>query len=165
MQTTNNPNIEEIRHRVHTSYNELNQLLAGPLANIDPARLYHSPAPGEWTIMENLAHILEFLPYWGNQITKLIAHPGQPFGRTQQDEQRLQAIAAHASDTLLQIRTALPTSYQHLDTILSQLQDSDLNLTGHHPTQGNRTLGWFINEFVAKHLADHVLQLKQTISA
>jgi hypothetical protein len=160
MSTVSNPRIEEIRHRVRVAYNELNQLLDGPIASMDTARIYHSPEPGEWTIMQNLAHIIEFLPYWGNEAAKLVAHPGQKFGRTRQDEGRVRAIAEHGSDSLAQARAALPESYEYLDKVLRQLQDSDLELTGHHPTWGEHNLAWFIDESVAKHLEDHVLQIK-----
>ena len=110
--------------------------------------------------MENLAHIIEFLPYWGDEIAKLVLRPGQNFGRTQMDEERLRAIAEHGSDSMVQARVALPKSYEHLDKILCQLQDSDLELMGHHSTKGERTLGWFIDEFVVKHLEDHIQQIK-----
>jgi hypothetical protein len=161
MPTISNPRTEEIRHRVHASYNELSQLLDGPIANMDTTHIYQSPGSGEWTIMENLAHITEFLPYWGNEIAQLVAHPGQNFGRTQKDEGRLHAIAEHGSDSLAQVRAALPESYEHLDKVLHQLQDSDLDLTGHHSTMGDHDLAWFIDEFVAKHLDDHILQIKR----
>src|SRR5215469_3750346 len=127
MTTTNNPRVEEIRRRVRASYIELDQLLDS-LATIDTIHIYQSPSSGEWTIMENLAHIIEFLPYWGKEIAKLVAHPGQNFGRTQQDEGRLRAIAEHGSDSLAQVRDELPESYEHLDKVLRQLQDSDLEL-------------------------------------
>ena len=110
--------------------------------------------------MENLAHIIEFLPYWGKEIAKLVARPGLNFGRTQQDEGRLRAIAEHRSDSIAQAKAALPESYEHLDKVLRQLQDSDLELMGHHSTMGEHKLGWFIEEFVVKHLEDHVLQIK-----
>ena len=31
-------------------------------------KLYQRPAENEWTLMENIAHIIEFMPYWGNEI-------------------------------------------------------------------------------------------------
>ncbi len=58
--STNNPKVEEIRHSVQSSYNELNQLIAERLATLDPAKLYQRPAGNEWTIIESLAHIVEF---------------------------------------------------------------------------------------------------------
>src|SRR5205085_10410950 len=127
-----NPEVEAILLSVQKSYHELNQLIDGPLARLDPQKLYKSPAEDEWTIMQNLAHIVEFMPYWANEVEKLVARPGQNFGRTAKQEARLQAIRDHGTDNLAQIRAALPESYARLEEVLSGLKDSDLRLTGQH---------------------------------
>src|SRR5216684_7304623 len=106
-----NPNIEAIRLSVQKSYHELNQLIDGPLAKLEPGKLYETPAENEWTIMQNLAHIVEIMPYWAGEIEKLVAEPERNFGRTQQDEGRLRAINEHGTDSLDEIKGALPGSY------------------------------------------------------
>ncbi len=155
-----NPNVEAIRLSVQKSYAELNQLIDGPIASLERDKLYKSPAANEWTIMHNLAHIVEFMPYWADEIEKLVATPGQNFGRTQQHEGRLRAISEHGTDSLEQIRAALPGSYARLEEVLGNLKDSDLELTGHHPKVGEKSLGWFIENFVTQHLIDHLEQIK-----
>jgi hypothetical protein len=104
------------------------------------------------------------MPYWGNEIAKLAATPSQPFGRTQQHEGRLRAIAEHGKDNLAQAKAALPGSYEHLDHVLSSLKDSDLALHGQHPKYGDRDLAWFIEEFVTQHLDSHIDQMQHAIS-
>ena len=130
---------------------------------LDPLQLYVTPAKDEWTIMQNLAHILEFMPYWGSEIAKLVAHPGQNFGRTMQHEGRLQFIEAHKHDTIPQILAAFPASQAQLEAVLNTLTDSDLSVTGNHPKFGEQSLEWFINEFVCQHLKDHVEQLESCV--
>ena len=161
---TANPKVEEIRRSVQSSYDELNQLITERLATLDPAKLYQQPSENEWTIMESLAHIVEFIPYWANEIEKLVAAPGQKFGRTMQDARRLQAISEHGSDDLEQIRAALPGSYACLAQVLGELKDSDLALTGNHSRFGDQTLAWFIEDFVTHHLASHLEQLHQCLA-
>ena len=158
--STSNPKVEEIRRSVQSSYNELNRFIAEQLVPLDPARLYQRPAENEWTIIESLAHIVEFMPYWAGEIEKLVAEPGRNFGRTMQDAGRLQAISEHGSDNLVQIRAALPGSYARLEQVLSHLKDSDLALTGRHPRFGDQTLEWFIEDFVTHHLTNHLEQLR-----
>src|SRR6266849_10973691 len=109
--TPANPNVESIRENVRNSYAELHQLIDGPLASLDMSKLYKSPAENEWSIMQNLAHIVEFMPYWAGEIEKLVANPGQNFGRTAQHEGRLRAISEHERDSLEQVKVALPASY------------------------------------------------------
>jgi hypothetical protein len=160
-----NPEVEAIVLSVQKSYKELNQLIDGPLARLDPQKLYKSPAEGEWTIMENLAHIMEMMPYWANEIEKLVARPGQNFGRTAQDEGRLQGIREHGTDDLAQTRAVLPVSYARLEEVLCRLKDSDLKLVGHHIRYGEKSLDWFIEEFVTGHLTNHLEQIKLCLAA
>jgi len=161
----NDPKVEEIRRSVQSSYDELDRLITERLAALDPAKLYQQPAENEWTIMESLAHIVEFMPYWANEIEKLVAAPGQKFGRTMQDAGRLRAINEHGSDDLEQLRAALPGSYVRLAQVLGELKDSDLALTGNHSRYGEKTLAWFIEDFVTHHLASHLEQLNACLAA
>src|SRR2546421_4991695 len=138
-----NPKVEKIRQSVHDSYAELVMLIDGPLTALNPEKLYLAPAENEWTIMQNLSHIVEFMPYWANEIEKLVARPGQNFGRTMQHEGRLQAIREHGSDSLEHVKAALPGSYARLQEVLGKLRDSDLELSGIHSRFGEKSLDWF----------------------
>ena len=71
--STSNPKVKAIRRSVQSSYNELNRFIAQELMTLDPVKLYQRPAENEWTIMESLAHIVEFMPYWADEIEKLVA--------------------------------------------------------------------------------------------
>src|SRR5579872_729116 len=161
--TPANPRVEAIRQSVQHSYTELNELIDGPLAKLDSQKLYQVPAENEWTIMQNLAHVAEFMPYWANEVAKLVAHPGQNFGRVMTDERRLKFISDHEHDTLPQIHDLLPARYAQLEKVLSSLKDSDLELTGVHVRYGEKTLDWFIEDFVTKHMSDHVVQLREAM--
>ncbi len=155
-----NPEVDAIRENVRHSFTALNQLIDGPLANLDTSKLYQSPSENEWTIMQNLAHVMEFMPYWAGEIEKLVGEPGKNFGRTAQDERRLRGISEHEKDDLSRTKAALLVSYTRLDEVLGSLKDSDLALTGKHPKYGEKSLEWFIEEFVTGHLSGHVEQIK-----
>ncbi|GAC1560622.1 MAG: hypothetical protein NVS2B2_22260 [Ktedonobacteraceae bacterium] len=159
-----NSNVQAIRQSVTSSYNELHQLL-GQLILSPANKLYETSIEGEWTFMENIAHIIEFMQYWGEEIVKLVAKPGQVFGRTQQDEARIRGIEDHKQDTLKDAQGALEQSYLHLDKVLSTLNDSDLELKGHHLKFGDQTLAWFIKDFVTDHLTNHIVQMKRCLAA
>src|SRR5260370_30739247 len=135
-----NPEVDAIRENVRNSYTAFNQLIDGPLAILDASKLYQSPAENEWTIMQNLSHIVEFMPYWASEIEKLLAEPGRDFGRTPQDVGRLQGISEREMDSLKVIKAALPVSYARLDEVLGRLKDSDLELTGQHVRDGEKTI-------------------------
>lgn len=156
--------IDAIRQSISVRYTDLQQVVDEQLTRVDPALLYRVPEPGEWTIMENLAHVVEFLTYWADEFAKVVAHPGSNFGRTQQHEGRLGALSEHGRDTLEQVRDALPRSYSYLEQVLATFQDSDLALTGIHPRYGEQTLEWFINDFVTVHLSDHREQMQADLA-
>lgn len=161
--TPANPKIAAILQSVQHSYKALNERIDSSLAALDPQKLYQPPAENEWTIMQNLAHVAEFMTYWANEIAKLVANPGQKFGRVMTDERRLKFISDHGNDTLSQIKSLLPTSYARLEEVLSSLKDSDLSITGIHPRYGEKSLDWFIEDFVTKHMSDHVVQLREEV--
>ncbi len=158
-----NPKVEAIRESVRNSDATLHQLIDGPLAQIDVSKLYQSSAKNEWTIMQNLAHIVEFMPYWAGEIEKLLTEPDCEFGRTHEDVGRLQGISEHEMDSLSSIKAALPGSYARLDGVLARLNDSDLELTGKHVRYGEKPLDWLIEEFVTNHLSGHVEQIKRCL--
>lgn len=155
-----NPKVEAIRRSVQESYEELNQLIDDQLAELETEKLYQTPTEGEWSIMQNLAHIAEFMPYWAGEIEKLLAKPGQNFGRTMQHEGRLQFIRDHETDSLVEIQALLPGSYERLMGVLGNLKDSDLELAGIHSRYGEKPLEWFIEEFITQHLKNHLEQIR-----
>ncbi len=160
---TDNPHVQAIRQSVTSSYTELNRLIAERLMRLPTQKLYATLVEGEWTIMESVAHIIEFMPYWGDEIAKLVALPGQNFGRTKEDEARIRAIEQHKLDSLETARGALARSYTYLDEVLGTLKDNDLELKGHHSKFGEQTLAWFIKDFVTDHLTNHLEQLSRVL--
>lgn len=159
-----NPRIKAIQQDCQNSYDELNRMIDNELAALPAEKLYLTPFGDEWTIMESLAHITEFMRYWADEITRLVAQPGINFGRTKEDPYRIAFISNHSQDRLAQIKAALPTSYQHLEKVLTGLQDSDLELTGHHAKFGDRSLDWFIEDFVTGHFRNHLTQLREALA-
>ena len=161
--TPANPKTEAIRLSAQQSYAELQRLIDGPLASLETSKLYIIPAENEWTIMQNLSHIVEFMPFWAGEIEKLLAEPGRNFGRTAEDEGRLRGISEHETDSLEEVKTALPGSYARLAEVLGRLQDSDLELVGRHMRYGEKPLIWVVEEYETGHLQGHVEQIKKCL--
>ena len=160
-----NSKVEAIREQLKHSSASLYQLIDGPIAALPLNKLYQAPTEDEWTIMEILAHLVELMPYWADEVAKLVAQPGQNFGRLSQQEERLAALRDHGHDGLEQVKAALPKSYRCLDQALSHLQGSDLTLTGHHMIFGERTLAWFIDELIVQHVHNHIVQMQESLQA
>lgn len=163
---SSNPKMEWIRYEVNTSYKELINLIDNPLANLEPKeKLKQSLEEGEWTIMETLAHVLEFMVYWAGEFDKVVKNPGAVFGRNPDNAARNMYITKHKNDSLEEMKKALPEKYKVLQDVLDRLQDSDLQIVGRHVRHSTRTLEWAINEYVIKHLGDHVKQIQNYLEA
>ena len=158
-----NSKVEAKREQIRISNIILHQLIDGSLARLEPGKLYQSPTENEWTIMQILAHIVEFMPYWAGEIEKVRIEPGSTFGRTHEDVGRLQGVSRREMDSLSNIKATLPGSYARLDEVLGKLRDSDLELTGKHVRQGEKSIGWLIDDLVTNHLSGHVDQIKSSI--
>ena len=161
--STQNLDEHAIRQSVTSSYTTLKSLIEEQLVRLPTEKLYATLVEGEWTIMESLTHIIEFMPYWADEIAKLVAQPGKNFGRTKEDIARIRAIEEHKHDSLETTSSALTRSYTYLDGVLGTLKESNLELKGHHSKFGEQTLAWFIKDFVTDHLTNHIEQLKRTI--
>ena len=159
-----NPKVEAIRESVRNSIATLHLLIIGPLSHADSGKLYQSPAENEWTIVQNLAHIVEFLPYWAGEVEKVLAEPGCLFGRTPDNAGRLQGISQHELDSLSKIDAALSESYAKLDEVLRKMQDSDLQLIGKHVRYGEKSVDWLIDDLIVDHLKGHVEQIQQNLT-
>jgi hypothetical protein len=65
--------------------------------------VYQIPGEGEWSAMQNLAHVAEFVPFWAVRARDFaIGRLGeQPFGRTPEEwDQRALAVSEHANASL-----------------------------------------------------------------
>jgi uncharacterized damage-inducible protein DinB len=158
-----NSKVEAIRESVRDSIATLHMLINGTLHRLDASRLYQSPAENEWTIMQNLAHIVEFMPYWAGEVEKVVAAPGCIFGRTHENAGRLQGITEHEMDSLSKIEATVTQSYASLDQVLRKLQDSDLEIIGKHVRYGEKSIGWLIDDLIVDHLHGHVEQIKSSL--
>ena len=161
--SSENPKMDEVRRSVEDSYNRITQLVDEKLVKLEPGQLYQAPAENEWSLMQSLAHIVEIMPYWANEIDQLVKAPGQKFGRVMSDEKRLRAIAEHGRDELAEAQAALPGGYARLKEVLAGLTDADLAKTGIHSKYGEKPLEWHMREFVTNHLRNHLSQLQECL--
>src|SRR5581483_5616020 len=51
------------------------------------------PAPDKWSIQEILGHMEEAVPYWANEMERVVSHSGTEWGRNHEDAARLAALA------------------------------------------------------------------------
>ena len=87
-----------------------------------PAGLLHwVPADGVWTVMDNLCHIREFVPFWTGEALRIVRRSGEPWGRDHTDTGRLAAVTNttghRLEDVVADIREAVTRSAETLRSL------------------------------------------------
>lgn len=117
------------------------------------------PPDGEWSVLENLVHVVEFLPYWADQLPAVVAHPGAPFGRTHEDPARIAWVDEHGHDALGDVLPALTGAASRACRQLCSIPEEAWELTGRH-RRGEMTLREITEFFLVEHLEDHFRQAR-----
>ena len=128
-------------------------------------QLYRQPPDGEWTPIENLVHVVEFLPYWAEQVQRVVDQSGKPFGRTHDDPARAGWIDEHAGDEVDEVLTALGVAANQAADVLQALPESAWQATGVHANRGEMTLTEIVEFFLTVHLRDHAAQARRAVAA
>jgi hypothetical protein len=122
------------------------------------------PALGErWDRGQVWAHLVEFVPYWMEQIQHVIeAESDQPvpFGRVKTDPDRIAAIQAGRHHPVAGQWEELENEIGDLKAFLTGLADEEWDRTGEHPTLGTMTVPQMVERFLVDHLDEHATQLE-----
>lgn len=116
----------------------------------------------QWQANQVWGHIAEFMPYWLDQIDKVIAQFGGqavPFGRTKEDAARLEGIAAGLGvsipDQMANVRQALEQARSYL----ANLTPEQWQAIGLHARRGEMPVPAIVQTFMLDHLEEHAAQL------
>jgi uncharacterized damage-inducible protein DinB len=150
--------------RIARLQNGVKQLL-DDVRNLPDEALYRDPPDGEWSVMRNLAHVAEMLPYWAHQAEAIARAPGEPFGRTHDDPQRIGAIEEHSDDVLEETVTRIEASAAECLEVLRALPPDAWSKAGEHPSRGTMTVEQMVDAFIVGHVAAHVRQVEEALEA
>jgi len=127
--------------------------------------LTRPPAAGEWTFMELAAHSAEIYAYWAKQLAYVRAHPGQPFGRTASDLDRIRFVEEHKSDSLDGLVERIQRGAQAAAAELRAFTNYEWRtVTGLHAARGLMDMDFIAHLFVSGHAEEHLKQLEETLT-
>ena len=122
------------------------------------------PGSGErWEAGQVWAHMAEFIPYWMNQVRRVIdARDAEPvaFGRTKQDAERNAAIARDRSQPVGVLWNGVRADIDALRRFLEQMESTSWARRGLHPSIGVMPMPRIIDDFLVGHLEQHANQLE-----
>ena len=64
-----------------------------------PSSFTGFPPSGVWTVMDNLCHIREFVPFWTGETLRIVQRPAEPWGRDHTDTGAPRRRHEHRGDT------------------------------------------------------------------
>jgi uncharacterized damage-inducible protein DinB len=132
-----------------------------------PAELIHwLPAEGVWTVMDNLCHIREFVPFWTGETLRIVQRPTEPWGRNHTDTARLAAVTNTAAQGLADIVTDIREAVRRAADTLSRLSDADLasEATSKNPRWGVKPASFVVDDLLVHHVAKHQGQIRRNVS-
>lgn len=132
-----------------------------------PAELIHwVPAEGVWTVMDNLCHIREFVPFWTGETLRIVQRPTELWGRDHTDTARLAAVTNTSAQGLADIVTDIREAVRHAADTLSGLSDADLasEATSKNPRWGVKPASFVVDDLLVHHVAKHQGQIRRNVS-
>ena len=127
-----------------------------------------NPSEEEWSIMQIMAHIVEAVPYWLDEINELVQSPGKEWGRNHLQQRRLDAVSQAAVDA-----TSVTEMLQKLEKIKQQVKEGIENLTAvqlaaeapsRNPNFGTKPLSFIIDHLIDQHVNKHEGQIQRNLS-
>ncbi|WP_019636440.1 DinB family protein [Paenibacillus fonticola] len=132
---------------------------------LSPELIKWKPAEDKWSVMEVLVHMDEALPYWLDEITRLLDKPGTEWGRGLQDEKRLAALASAGQRSLHEVLASLEQIIQRVEQVLGPITSDQLQQESpsRNPRFGTKPLSFVIQHLVVDHANSHDKQIKRNI--
>ena len=129
-------------------------------------RFDHAPEAA-WGPRETLAHLEEMLAYWLGEAERVVdmeAGP-EPFGRLATDSVRLAVIERDRTLPIRELVARVTVGIERWRGRWAQLDATERDRSGLHPTLGTLQVSDISTRFVAGHLEDHLDQLDAALPA
>ncbi|MEH6948438.1 DinB family protein [Bacillus sp. JJ634] len=151
-----------------TSVNESIDRIIETVKGLSEETIRWNPTEEEWSIMQIVAHIVEALPYWVEEIEQLVQSPGQEWGRNHLHEGRLQAVSPATVDAV-----SVEEMLQALEGVKQKVESGIGNLTteqlaaeapSRNPNFGTKPISFIINHLIDQHVNKHEGQIQRNLS-
>ncbi len=156
--TTPQQSAARLKEVVEEILNEVNRM---------PAELVSwKPAPEVWSVLENLCHIDEFVPFWTDETLNVVRDRRHAWGRDHTDTRRLGAVQAAGTRTLHDVERSIRAGTADAAAKLSTLRDADLHIeaTSKNPRWGLKPAGFIVDDLIVHHVEKHLGQIRRNVA-
>ncbi|USK71882.1 DinB family protein [Peribacillus asahii] len=151
-----------------TSVNESINRIIETVKGLSEETIRWNPTEEEWSIMQIVAHIVEALPYWVEEIEQLVQSPGQEWGRNHLHEGRLQAVSSATVDAIsvAELLQALEEVKQKVESGIGNLTAEQLSAEApsRNPNFGTKPISFIIDHLIDQHVNKHEGQIQRNLS-
>lgn len=140
---------------------EVQRELLKELRLVPPQVFYSSPVPGEWSLGQILAHIVEIESFWIDKIRAALKAGIEEIDRTEEEEAaRLSFVQEHGHDPVNRLMEQLGEATRHLNETLSLIHQEELSRPLRRIRWGDSTAAELIERVIIRHIDGHVQQIK-----
>ena len=133
---------------------------------LPPELIHWVPAEGVWTVMDNLCHIREFIPFWTDEALRIVQRPSELWGRDMTHAGRLAAVTNTSAYRLEKVAADIRELVGRSAATLKTLTDEQLALeaTSKNPRFGVKPASFVVEELLVHHIAKHQGQIRRNVS-
>jgi fumarylpyruvate hydrolase len=136
------------------------------VARLPAGLITWQPAADVWSVMDILCHVQEFVPYWTAQTLRVIERPGESWGRTHGDPDRLAAVTNTSARKLSDVTAAIQQSAAESAARLSRLTDAELDVEAlsRNPRWGVKPAQFLVDHLIVEHIEKHIGQIRRNVT-
>ncbi len=133
---------------------------------LPPAIITWIPGEGVWSVMDNLCHIREFVPFWTGETMRIVRHPDEQWGRDHTDTGRLAAVTGTAANTLEDVAADIRRLVRQSVETLSDLSVAELSVeaTSKNPRWGRKPASFVVDQLLVHHAEKHLGQIRRNVT-
>ena len=133
---------------------------------LPPELIHWVPSAGVWTVMDNLCHIREFVPFWTAETLRIVKRPTELWGRDHTDTARLAAVSNTGAQNLEEVVSDIRDAVRRSADVLKALSEQDLAVeaTSRNPRWGVKPASFVLEELLVHHVAKHQGQIRRNVS-
>ena len=142
------------------------EAILSEVQQLPPELIHWVPAPGVWTVMDNLCHIREFVPFWIGETQRIVRNPAEAWGRDHTHTGRLAAVTNTAACRLDDVVADIREAVRRAAETLRSLSDADLDVeaASRNPRWGTKPASFVVDDLLVQHVAKHQGQIRRNLS-
>ena len=129
---------------------------------VSEVEAHQIPEPGEWTVVQLVAHVTELQPFWVSQAVLITQVDDPQITRTAvENDERLAAVTDHSQDGLASLIQQMNAANDQAVDVVGTIDPSRLDRPGHR--EDNPMTAADVIKYAARHVRLHAEQIIESL--